>query len=342
MSQAHRVSVSLVTYNALRWLPACLASLWAQTLSPVEVIIRDNASGDGTAEWLQQELCTRADVVLTLGTENTGFAMAHNDAIRRATGEFICLVNQDMVLDPQFLARACEAFARGDVGSVQGKLYQLSPDLRRTRTVDSAGLAIGRNRRVISRGQGRAGLVDYTAPQEIFGADGACPVYRMAALESVRLAVKDRVEYFDEDFFMYKEDVDLAWRMQLFGWSAVYVPSAVAWHGRGAGESAAFSAVDVIRYRRRIQRWIRRLSWRNQRLMQLKNETWRDIVRDLPWLIWHELLAFAYLVVFDPRNVSAVPELIQRAPGAWRKRRQIQGRRAEAGIRRWFSEPDRL
>jgi len=336
VTSGHRVTVSLVTYNALHWLPACLASLWEQTLAPVQVIIRDNASSDGTADWLRREVGARQGVELVLGGENTGFARAHNDAIRHASGEFVCLLNQDIVLDGDFLATACDAFERPEVGSVQGKLYRLRRDLRRTDTVDSAGLAIGRNRRVVSRGQGRAGASDYTSREDIFGADGACPVYRRSALESARISSRGaHDEYFDEDFFMYKEDVDLAWRMRLFGWSAAYIPEAVAWHGRGAGESAASSPVDVVRLRRGIPGWIRRISWRNQRLMQLKNETPGDLLRDLPWILWHEVLALAYLVVFDPRNVSAIAELGRLAPAARRKRRQVQARRITSGISDW-------
>ena len=336
MSSSERVSVCLVTYNAIRWLPACLASLWAQTLTPTQVIVRDNASTDGTPDWLRRELGTLPGVSLVLGTENAGFARAHNEAIRRATGDFVCLLNQDIVLDADFLAVASRAFDRPDVGSVQGKLYQLGANLDRTDTVDSAGLAIGRNRRVVSRGQGRAGRADYAMREEIFGADGACPLYRVAALEDARISnERGETEYFDEDFFMYKEDVDLAWRMRLLGWSTLYAPEAVAWHGRGAGESAASSPVEVVRARRQVPGWIRRVSWRNQRLMQLKNETPGDLVRDLPWILWHELLALAYLVVFDPRNLSALGELVRMAPAALRKRRQIQARRVTDGIGEW-------
>jgi hypothetical protein len=202
--------------------------------------------------------------------------------------------------------------------------------------VDSAGLAIARNRRVTSRGQGRAGPADFTTPEDIFGADGACPVYRVAALESAAIANgPGEAEVFDEDFFMYKEDVDLAWRLGLLGWSTAYVPEAVAWHGRGAGESAATSPAEVIRSRRGIPGWIRRVSWRNQRLTQLKNETLGDVLRDLPWILWHELLALGYLVVFDPRNISAVGELARLAPAALRKRRQVQARRVTSGIGDW-------
>ena len=332
------ITVSLVTYNALRWLPACLASLWAQELPPVKVIIRDNASTDGTVDWLHREVPARRTVELVVGEENLGFARAHNLAIAASRGDLICLLNQDIVLDPRFLARASNAFADPTVGSVQGKLYRLTEDLRRTYVIDSTGLAMGRNRRVVSRGQGRATAADYAIPEPIFGADGACPVYRLAALDASRVPVgRGTWEYFDEDFFMYKEDVDLAWRLQLFGWKTMYVPDAVAWHARGAGESAASRPTEVLAYRRRIAGWIKRHSWRNHRLMQLKNEVPHELVEDLPRIVFHELLALAYLVVFDPRNLAALVELIRRAPEALRKRRYIQRNRVADGIGKWLS-----
>ncbi len=332
------VSVSLVTYNAARWLDACLASLFSQTHPDLEVIVLDNGSTDGTRERLEAATAGRPGLRLVFSPTNLGYARGHNRAIAESRGDYVCLLNQDIVLDPGFLNAAVGAFESPAVGSVQGRLRWLSPDLERTNVLDSTGLQVNRSRRVTSRGQGSPDGPLYDRPGLLFGVDGACPVYRRAALEDVRIDGTDGAEYLDEDFFMYKEDVDLAWRLLLRGWAAAYEPAAVAWHARGAGESAARSAWEVIQHRRRIPTWVKRLSWRNQRLMQVKNEDTSLLVRDLHRVIGRELAAFAYLVASNPTNLGAVVELARLLPAALRKRRQVQRLRriSRQELAAWF------
>ena len=335
-----RVAVSLVTYNGARWVEACLASVWAQEGVDVDLFAIDNGSSDGTPELLRSLTEDRPAARLELSSTNLGFAAAHNRSIVAAEAEYVCLLNQDVVLDPAYLRRATSAFQGPRVGAVQGKVYRLNRDLPRSHAIDSAGLEIARNRRVTSRGQGHAGPSAFEDAEEVFGVDGACPVYRRAALLDARVPRDGRWEILDEDFWMYKEDVDLAWRLVLFGWEARYEPRAVAWHARSAGGSEARSAIAVMAHRRRIPSWIKRLSWRNQGFMQLKNETGPEVLRDLPAIAVHQVAAFAYLVVSDPRNLSAIADLIAGLRPMRRKRAYIQHRRAPGtGISRWVSQP---
>jgi GT2 family glycosyltransferase len=331
--------VSLVTFNAARWVDGCLASLFAQTHSNLEVVVVDNGSTDGTLQRLEELLAERPETRLIRSTVNLGYATAHNRVIAASTGEFVCLLNQDIALDPGFLGAAMAAFDSPRIGSVQGRLRWLSPDLERTNLIDSTGLQINRSRRITSRGQGSPDGPHHDGAGLLFGVDGACPIYRRSALEDIRIAGRNGAEYFDEDFFMYKEDVDLAWRLLLRGWDAAYAPGAVAWHARGAGESAARTAWEVIQHRRRIPTWVKRLSWRNQRLMQIKNEDASLLVRDLPRIVGREVAALAYLVASNPANVGALVDFVRLLPAALRKRRQVQRlRRISSGeLARWFS-----
>ncbi len=323
-SQLPSVSISLVTYNGIRWLDACVASALAQTHPAVEIIVLDNSSTDGTASRLEAFAEEHVSMRLIRSTENLGFAVAHNRNLDLARGAFVCLLNQDVVLDADFLKQAIEAFENDPgIASVQGKLYRLGPRLERTAIFDTTGLRMLRNRRVISRGQGEEDGGQYDRREMIFGADGPAPVFRASALQELRVPRGlGGWEILDEDFFMYKEDVDLAWRLLLFGWNAAYVPSAVAWHGRGAGGSAQ-TALAQARERRRLPAWIKCLSWGNQRLMQVKNELGALFARDLLYILWKELRAFLYLAVFETRCLSAVPRLASQLPAARRKRAYI-------------------
>jgi GT2 family glycosyltransferase len=181
-----------------------------------------------------------------------------------------------------------------------------------------------RDRRFVSRGQGELDGPQYQWPGWVFGADGPTPTYRMAALVDARMPRRrGGWEVLDEDFFMYKEDVDLAWRLRTLGWQAWYAPTALAWHARGAGGGRAKSLSDIARMNRHIPRWIKAISWRNQRLMQIKNERAAEFVRDLPWIACHEALSLSLMLLTDPLRLTAIPALLSKAPAAARKRRYL-------------------
>jgi GT2 family glycosyltransferase len=337
MRERPLVSISLVTYNGERWLDACLTSVARQTTGDFEMIVIDNASTDRSAGIVDQ--WTRRDdrMRLVRSESNLGYARGHNLGIAAARGEYVCLLNQDVVLDRRFLSEVVSAFLDPALGAVQGKLYRLGPSLERTSVIDSTGLVIQRNRRITSRGQGQPDGTEFDAAGPVFGVDGACPVYRARALEDARVPLsRGAWEILDEDFFMYKEDVDLAWRLHLLGWRTHYAPRARAWHARSAGESAARSVRQVIAYRRRIPSWIKATSWKNQRLMQVKNEVSGELLRDAPLILAKEVAAIGYLAAFSPRSLPVVATLLRQLPAAMRKRRHIQARRQVRGVSRWL------
>ncbi len=127
-------------------------------------------------------------------------------------------------------------------------------------------------------------------------------------------------------FFMFKEDVDLAWRLRLLGWTAWYQPAALGWHARGTGTTGATSLLDIARSNRHISYQAKALSWRNQRLMQIKNEEPCSYLRDLPWIARRETLSLAFILLFDPLRLRAVVALLREAPTALRKRRALWAR----------------
>ena len=326
------VTVSLVTYNGLRWLPGCLASLAAQTCADVELLVVDNGSADGTAAWLAEHLPPDALATYEPWTDNQGYAAGHNHNLARARGRPVLLLNQDVELDPGFLAAALAVLdADPTVAAVQGRVRRLGPDGTRLAVLDTTGLVMARDRRVISRAQGTIDGPD--APSAVagpvWGVDGPLPVLRTAALREARLPRMpgEGTEVLDEAFFSYKEDVDLAWRLRRLGWRAWYQPAALAWHARGDSGSATGRWQDIARARRSVPGSVRARPWRNHRLMLLKNEELRPFLRDLPWIARHELRSLGYALVADRDVLRAVPGLLRAAPVALRKRR-ILARRA--------------
>jgi GT2 family glycosyltransferase len=327
------VTVSLVTFNGSRWLPGCLASLVSQDLDDVEILVQDNASRDGTAELLREWALQEPRMRVRGSATNVGYAAGHNAAIRDARGEVIVLLNQDVELDRGFLSAIVAAFeAHPEAGSVQPRLRQLAAPGERLATLDTTGLAMGRARRAVSRAQGLPDGPEHLRAEAIWGVDGPVPAYRLSALREAALRRREGSwEVLDEDFFLYKEDVDLAWRLRRLGWAAWYEPAALGWHGRGSGGTGATTMLDIARTNRGVSSRVRRLSWRNQRLMQLKNEDRLDYLRDLPWIWAREVLSLLFILANDPRDLAAIPDLVRMAPTAWRKRRLLRTRIRDLG-----------
>ena len=322
------VTVSLVTYDGAGWLAGCLASLAAQDMADYELLIWDNASHDASLSIAQAWETQDPRVRVHASPINLGYAVAHNRQVAAARADFVLLLNQDVELDPGFLRAAVAVFAaRPDVGAVQGRLRQLGAPGERLQQLDSTGLQMGRDRRAVSRAQGQRDGISHATQGPVWGADGPAPMYRAAALRDARLPRGGGAwEVLDEDFFLYKEDVDLAWRLGALGWWAWYEPAALAWHARGTGGTGATSLLDIARTNRTIRHEAKALSWRNQRLMQIKNEELLDYLRDSPWIIRRELLSLAFISLFDPRRLSAVAALLRLAPAAMRKRRYLRAR----------------
>jgi GT2 family glycosyltransferase len=220
-----RVAVVVPNWNGRRWLSSCLDALAAQSRAPDELIVVDNGSSDGSLELLQAR--RPAPRVIALG-RNTGFAFAANRGLEAAAAEAVALVNTDVLLEPDWLERmlaalqsdpgaasvACKMVDRADPSI----LYDAGDVLRRDAACEQRGR--------FTRDDGR-----YDQPGEVFGACAGAAVYRRDSV----LAVGG----FDERFFAYIEDVDLALRLRLAGFGCRYEP-AVAHHA-SEGSSPALS-----------------------------------------------------------------------------------------------------
>jgi len=326
------VSINLLTYNARPYIKDCLNSVLRQTHPHIEILVIDNASFDGTVNYLKQVGSLAPNLRVIFNQQNLGFAAGHNQGIEESQGEFILCLNQDVVLDKDFVKRAIEILEKyGQVAAVQGKLLRMPLF---SKIIDTTGLVMLKNRRIIARGQGQIDRGQFEKIEEIFGADGAVPIYRRKALVDVKI----KKEYFDEDFFCYKEDVDLAWRMQLYGWKTIYQPTAIAWHWRGSGDSATRTPWGIIKERRKINQFSKYLSFKNQRLMQLKNDQGWLLLKHLPWFLSKEIASWFYVLFFERYTWRAIKDLFKQMPRAWQKRKIVMAKK-RVGLKemgRWF------
>lgn len=232
-------SVIVVNFNGRHHLAECLRALADQTL-PVrqfEVILVDNGSTDGSVEFVRHRFPQVRVVPLA---KNLGFAAGNNLGLAHATGRYIALLNNDTVADRHWLAAMMQAL-EGDpaAGGVACKIrFHHDPAM-----LNSAGLVLYRDGRGGDRGFRQADAGQFDHPEEVFGACGAAMLLRRELIDDVGL--------FDEQLFMYYEDLDLAWRARLRGWRFVYAPAAEVRHVHcgTSGEWSPFFCFYVERNR---------------------------------------------------------------------------------------------
>jgi GT2 family glycosyltransferase len=320
------VDAVIVVRNHAATLPAALAGLAAQSAQPVRVVIVDNASTDGSAA-AARRFADRLPLELIESGENLGFAAAANRAIRRGHAPWLLSLNPDCRLAPDFLAALVGAADRDHtVGSASGLLLRAhGDDLAATDLVDSAGMVVAASGRHHDRGAGRPLAARLERPARMFGASGAAALYRRAALDDVAYT---RGEVFDETFFAYREDADLAWRLQRRGWSCLYWPAARAWHARGLKPEA----------RRRGTEEINRHSVRNRFLLRWSNADWRWLLACFPWWLVRDLIVVLGCLTVERSSRPALAEAFalrrqQRARGS------VNAARATVSswrVARWF------
>ncbi|MFH0907056.1 MAG: glycosyltransferase family 2 protein [bacterium] len=332
------VSINLLVYNGEKYIKDCLDSVLSQTYPFLEILIIDNASTDNSKDYFEK-LSGRPKIKVIFNKKNIGFSAGHNQGIKHSKGDLVLCLNQDLILDKDFIQNAVKIFNKEvNVGAVQGKLIRLDTINSTYPKIDTTGLVILKNRRIISRGQGQFDHGQFENIQEIFGADGAAPIYSRVALEDIKIAFSDKEEYFDEDFFLYKEDVDLAWRLRLYGWRTFYQSDSLAWHDRTAGDSAAINYFNIIKERLKISKFPKYLSFKNQRLMQIKNEQGLVLAKHLFWFLPKEIASWLYVLIFERYTYKAIKDLFKQIPMAWQKRKIIMSRKRVSAKQavKWF------
>jgi GT2 family glycosyltransferase len=263
-------SVIIPNWNGRQHLETCLTSLRKQTFTDFEVILVDNASTDGSPEYIRRNF---PEVILLELSENRGFTGACNAGYRLAGGNFILLLNNDTEVEPGWLAAVIDAFERcPHVGSVASKILLFD----RRDHLHTAGDfyridGIPGNRGVWKKDRGQ-----YDVEQPVFSACGGAAAYRRELI--------DQIGFLDEDFYFSCEDVDMGWRAHLAGWEVLYVPTAVVYHKlKATGGSVVGSYYDGRNFLYLI--------WKNYPL-SLFRQHWKRILRTQLTITWDALRAW--------------------------------------------------
>ena len=288
------VSIQIVTYNSADDILGCVESLGRQTFRDFRIRTLD----------LLEDL--DADVVRS--DVNTGFAAAHNRLARDYPAPYVLFLNPDTVLDPDFLKELVGALESApEAGSATGKLLRMDG-----KTLDSTGIIMTRNQRHLDRGAGETDNGQYDRAEPVFGPSGAAAMYRYSCLDDVAIEGC----FFDEDFFAYREDADLAWRCRLLGWQSRYVPSAVARHVRRVTPER----------RSQLSAAINMHSVKNRFLLRLNNMTASLYLRDFWAITARDMAVVGYVVLQERSSLPGLIYVVWNLPRLWQKRRSIQSR----------------
>ncbi len=284
------VTACVVNYNGLEFLETCLGSLESQEGARVEILFVDNASSDGSVEFVRSRF-PNARVVEN--RENLGYNAGLNQGFEMMKGDYLLAMNTDIRLEPDYAAKLADCIERHrdeKCGYAQGKVRFMKTDGTPTDRFYSTGHLFGLNRCVYNRGSGQEDRGQYDREEPLAGANAACLLMARDMLEDMRT----EVGVFDPLFFMYGGDVDFDWLAAWRGWRPWYRPEALAFHiGEGSsnitkrGYSAPFYNVRFY--------------------MMLKNDRFLDVLADLPRLLKRNLQDFFFMARGNPWLLWTVP-----------------------------------
>ena len=317
--------VAIVTYNSERYIRRCLEGILEQEGVATEIVVVDNASSDGTRSILRR---FKSRIRTIYNDRNAGFAGAQNQAIRASAADWVLTLNPDVLLLPHFIRNLWDAGqADPSAGTICGKLLSIGPDFRplSDQRLDSTGIFFTPAMRHFDRGWHEPDSAEFDDKEYVFGASAAAALYRREMIEDVSVDGN----FFDPDFFCYREDADVAWRAILQGWSCVYAPAAVSYHVRSV----------VPGNRRTVPGAINMHSVKNRFLMRIKNASPGLYRRYWLPMTLRDLVVIGGALFAEPASLPAFWHLARCLPGALRARRTIMARRRidDASLAAWFS-----
>jgi GT2 family glycosyltransferase len=315
----------VVTYNSGRFIRRCLESVLAQDYPDVEIVVIDNASTDGTIDLLEQfeDRCR-----IVYNDTNIGFAAAQNQAIGLSSGDWVLALNPDVLLLPDFIRALVSAGAADKrAGTVCGKLLTLTAsfDIPEKPRVDSTGIFFTPMLRHLDRGSQEVDNGHYLQHEYVFGATAAAALYRRKMIDDIAIDG----EFFDPDFFVYREDADVAWRAQLLGWRCIYTPHARGYHVRTVLPGNRHALPPEINMH----------SVKNRFLMRIKNITPDVYRRNLFSITARDIVVLGCCLLREHSSLKAFWYLGRNWSRTFAKRRQIMQRRrvSDEYMASWFS-----
>jgi|WetSurMetagenome_2_1015567.scaffolds.fasta_scaffold138047_1 GT2 family glycosyltransferase len=305
MSSLPSVSVIILNYNSKKFLEKCLGSVFRSNYPDLEVVFVDNASTDGSVDFIKERFGSKSSLIIVQNSENLGFAEGNNAGMRIASGEYFVLLNNDTEVDENWLLELVSVMESDcRIGAAQCKLISANERKR----LDSAGGFIDRFGFSIERGAGEEDWGQYDNKDEIFYAKGAG--------FAVRRCVLNEIGFLDKDYFLYFEETDLCWRIWLSGYRIVFAPKSVVYH-------FGFGSILVTKPRKNLT--FEYHNTKNQIMTLLKNYELSNLVKYVPAVVFLKaLFDFATFRTDHFVRVRGILYVIRNADKIWMKRKNIQ------------------
>jgi hypothetical protein len=300
------VSVIVVNYNGLNLLEDCFRSITHQSYINYEIILVDNGSKDNSISFMKEHY---SNVQIVPLSSNIGFAAGTNAGIKEAKGEYLLTLNNDTCVFSDFIEKLIQPMMREHaVGMCASKM--ISPDKK----INSTGICISRSGAAWDRGGFEQDTGQYDHEEEVFGPCAGAALYRKTMLDEIGL--------FDEDFFLFMEDVDLAFRARLAGWKCMYVPTARVVHIHGG--TANKGSDNAVYYGNRNLLWY-----------VVKNFPLRTLITSSPWILGRNCAVIPYYLLIG-KGRSIIKAKVDSLKGLYRMAGKRKTLKNKGEINRWI------
>lgn len=315
------VAVCIVTHNSAADLPVCLESVAALDHRPLELVIVDCASQDGSVDTARHSVSSELPLELVPLAENIGYARAMNRALACTKAPWVLSLNPDARPSPSYVSRLFQRVGLHPdlkIGALTGRLTRLRRQGAPVQ-LDACGMFLSLTWRHLDRGSGQQDRGQWSTPAElVFGATGAVSLYRREAIDDVAI----NGDLFASEFHSFREDAELGFRLRERGWEVIYEPAAAAEHGRRSLPERRRSMPAEVNYH----------SLKNRYLLRAYHQDIANFFMTLIPTVWRDLAAFAYVLTAERSSLPAYSWLWQNRRRILDRRRSIQKQRT---IGRW-------
>lgn len=316
--QYPKVTVGLILYKGEKYLSQSLPSLFAQDYPNIEFLVRDQSPAQEALKYVQENLPEIAQKIHIEPGENLMHSGGHNVLMRKMTGEYYFCCSYDMFYSPDFISKIVTELQKPEnkkYGSATCKLmhweFKEKQNLEEnaeknkidgvTDVIDSFGLAITKSHHFYDIGQGEEDNKQYDDIIEVFGASGALAAFRKEALQAIAYKnAKGSLEFYDE-LIHYKNDIDLAYRLQWAGFPCLLVKSTKVWHDRQVSGNVSLSKTSgMLKTRKEKTPWIKENSFFGHVVVLKKNffgQPFSPMVKIKTWFM--HLLRLSYISIFE-------------------------------------------
>lgn len=282
------VSIIILNYNGGDLVVQCLNSVLRIDYENFEVILLDNNSTDGSMTNVNNKFGSKQQVKIIMNKRNLGYAEGNNVGVMESNGEYLVFLNNDVIVDPNFLKELVIVMKTDSIAAAQAKLMFMDYPTK----FYSAGHYIDYFGMVHVLGEFEEDKGQFDNVYDIFGAHGAAFI--------VKRNLFLKVGGFDSDFFLLFEESDLCWRFWLIGYRIVFVPKAIAYHKHGyAHKRSSFGRESSLTY----------YFVRNRLNSILKNYSWSRLITVLPFHAM--LLLITFFMKINQRDFGSARALIR-------------------------------